>query len=123
MEVAPVPFKQLSTNRDAMSSEILRQQVIRARMVQKKRFAGIPSVNCNARMLPGMRDVHCVLDRVGNKIIHLATEQLGLSVRAYDRILKVARTIADLEECVHIHPSHVAEAVNYRNLDREGWSG
>ena len=67
--------------------------------------------------------IHCVTDQAGQSILKLAMERLGLSARAYNRILKVARTIADLEECPYIRASHVAEAVNYRNLDREGWAG
>ena len=77
----------------------------------------------NARMDTAQRMQFCKLDGAGTTLIRRAMERLGLSARAYDRILKVARTIADLELCTNIHPSHVAEAISYRNLDREGWSG
>ena len=102
--------------------EVLRQP-LEEREIQEKRFAGINNVFGNSQMGPALRRQPCVIDRAGQSIIRMAMERLGLSARAYDRILKVARTIADLEQCDHILASHVAEAVNYRNLDREGWSG
>jgi len=123
MEVVPVPFRDLSTHSVGESSESIRGRVIAARKIQKERFSGIEGVSINARMGPDLRRKYCMLDKAGQSIIRMAMERLGLSARAYDRILKVARTIADLEESENILASHVAEAVNYRNLDREGWSG
>ncbi|MFO7932979.1 MAG: YifB family Mg chelatase-like AAA ATPase [Bacteroidales bacterium] len=123
MEVVPVPFRDLSGHQEGEKSESMRERVMAARMIQAKRFSGIENVFINARMGPGLRRKYCILDRAGQSIIRVAMEQLGLSARAYDRILKVARTISDLEESDHILASHVAEAVNYRNLDRDGWSG
>ena len=82
-----------------------------------------PGITCNARIGPALRRKFCVLDGQGQHILRRATKKFGLSARAYDRILKVFRTIADLEESERILPSHMAEAANYRNLDREGWSG
>jgi len=101
----------------------MRDQVIRARKIQQRRFEGSDPVRCNARMGAATRNRYCVLDQAGTSLIRLAMERLGFSARAYDRILKVARTIADLDASEKILPSHVAEAINYRNLDRDGWSG
>ncbi len=123
VEVAPVSFNQLSEMDEAESSESIRKRVVSAREIQQKRFMGVESVHSNSRMGSALRNRHCILDSPGQTFIRNAMEKLGLSVRAYDRILKVARTIADLEESDRIHAAHVAEAVNYRNLDREGWSG
>lgn len=123
LEVVPVPFSQLARKENAEGSTAMREQVVRAREIQTRRFKGADHVRCNARMEAALRNRHCTLDRAGTTLIRLAMEQLGFSARAYDRILKVARTIADLEESEKIHSTHLAEAINYRNLDREGWSG
>ena len=123
MEVVPVSFRSLEENNVSERSESMRDQVTTARKIQEKRYEGIDNLFSNAQMEPVLMRKYCVIDRAGQSILRMAMEQLGLSARAYDRILKVARTIADLEECDQIMASHVAEAVNYRNLDREGWSG
>jgi magnesium chelatase family protein len=123
LEVVPVPFEQLAQKEQAEGSADLRDQVIRAREIQQKRFEGAGPVTSNARMGTALRNHYCALDKAGSSLIRLAMEQLGFSARAYDRILKVARTIADLEGSRNILSSHLAEAINYRNLDREGWSG
>jgi magnesium chelatase family protein len=123
LEVVPVPFSQLAQKEHAEGSASMRDQVIRAREIQHKRFEGAGLVSCNASMGATLRNRYCALDRAGSSLIRLAMESLGFSARAYDRILKVARTIADLEGSEKIHPSHLGEAVSYRNLDREGWSG
>ncbi|HDR67960.1 MAG TPA: ATP-binding protein [Bacteroidaceae bacterium] len=123
IEVIPVPFKQLSELREAEKSAVLREQVIAAREIQEKRFSGNKGIYCNAQMHSKLIRKYCMLDQAGQAILKAAMERLGLSARAYDRILKVSRTIADLEGSVNILSSHVAEAVNYRNLDREGWAG
>jgi magnesium chelatase family protein len=123
LEVVPVPFRQLSQKVHAKESPGMREQVIRARLIQDERFQGKDVVSSNASMGTALRNRYCALDRAGASLIKIAMERLGLSARAYDRILKVARTIADLEGSENIQSSHLAEAVNYRNLDREGWSG
>ncbi|MFO7671459.1 MAG: ATP-binding protein [Bacteroidales bacterium] len=123
MEVAPVPFESLSNTESSEESLQMRERVIFARGIQSKRFNGIDGVQYNSGMGSSLRNYHCTLDSAGRSILRMATERLGLSVRAYDRILKVARTIADLEGSEKILATNVAEAVSYRNLDREGWSG
>jgi magnesium chelatase family protein len=123
VEVVPVPFKQLSELREAEKSAAIREQVIAARAIQEKRFSGYAGIYCNAQMNSHLLRRYCLLDNSGQAILKTAMDRLGLSARAYDRILKVARTIADLDECDVIRSAHVAEAVNYRSLDREGWAG
>jgi magnesium chelatase family protein len=122
LEVTPVPFKELTEVSVSESSETMRLNVVRARKIQEKRFEKIDQINVNAQMGPGLMQRNCSLDKAGRSIIGLAMEKLGLSARSYDRILKVARTIADLDDSTKILPMHVAEAISYRNLDREGWS-
>jgi magnesium chelatase family protein len=123
LEVTPVPFKSLSETGKSASSEVMRDRVLVAKHIQEKRFGPIPDVHSNSQMESGLLTQHCALDRAGQSMIRMALESLKLSVRSYNRILKVARTIADLEESKNISASHVAEALTYRNLDREGWSG
>jgi magnesium chelatase family protein len=123
MEVVPVPFQKLSTSVKEIDSKFMGEQVQAARLIQQKRFEGMDGISCNARMGSALRHKFCKLDRAGSLLIRKAMEDLGLSARAFDRILKVARTIADVEQSEKIFPSHVAEAISYRNLDREGWSG
>ena len=117
VEVMPVPFEEMSTAREEEKSELVRQRVIAARNVQHERFQG--EVHCNAQM--GSRHVRrfCRLSDEGKNILKLAIDRLGLSARAYDRILKVSRTIADLEPSDAIKPMHVSEAIQYRALDRK----
>jgi magnesium chelatase family protein len=123
IEVLPVPFSKIAGSLTAEGSKEIGTRVMAARKIQWQRFRKESGVFYNAGMVSAMRNQFCVLDSAGQSIIRMATEKLGLSVRAYDRILKVARTIADLEESEKIHPAHVSEAISYRNLDREGWSG
>jgi len=123
LEVVPVPFRHLSQIGEEEGSETMREAVEAARQMQQKRFVNSENVHSNARMNIALRTQFCRLDGAGSALIRRAMENLGLSARAYDRILKVARTIADLEQCSNIHPAHVAEAISYRNLDRDGWSG
>lgn len=123
LEVVPVPFNQLSGNRNSESSAEIREKVVKGVQVQEERFAGIKGVRANAQMHSSMLRKYCPLGPESQTILKNAMEKLGLSARAYDRILRVSRTIADLEGEIHISPAHVAEAVNYRNLDREGWAG
>jgi len=123
IEVAPVPFSKLSAKEPAEESITIREKVLAARERQHQRFSGVNGHQYNAGMGSSQRNRFCQLDSAGQSIIRMATERLGLSVRAYDRILKVARTIADIEGYEKIRSADVAEAINYRNLDREGWSG
>lgn len=123
LEVVPVSFRQLAGLEASMESAALREQVLVAREIQARRFAGNSGSSCNSRMEASQRYRFCKLDRAGASLIRQAMERLGFSARAYDRILKVARTIADLEGSENILPSHLAEAINYRNLDRGGWAG
>jgi magnesium chelatase family protein len=121
VEVVPVPFKDLSMQKRGESSAEIRERVIKAREIQQKRFADSQVIHCNAQMSSGKIHTYCVLDDAGMALIKKAMEKLGLSARAYDRILKVARTIADLAGSEAILPMHVAEAITYRSLDRDSW--
>jgi len=123
VEVTPVNFNELSSDRLAEKSELIRERVIAAREIQLKRFGDRPELHANAQMSPQMvRDI-CKIDNAGQMLLKKAMEKLGLSARAYDRILKVARTIADLAASEEIKLEHLAEAIHFRSLDREGWAG
>lgn len=121
IEIAPVPFDKLSELAPAESSSSIRERVVRAREIQNARFADYPDIHCNAQMTPRLMQLYARPDAVGLERLRLAMERLNLSARAYDRILKVARTIADLEASEDIKPHHIAEAIQYRSLDRAGW--
>jgi len=123
IEVIPVPFDKLSDKTPVESSEVVRERVIKARDIQEKRFADDEDVYCNAQMNTKLQRKHCYVDQPGKEMLKTAMDRIGLSARAYDRILKVSRTIADLEQSENIQPNHLAEAIQYRNLDREGWAG
>ena len=123
VEVTPVPFEELSRNRPAESSKEIRNRVIKAREIQKRRFAKYSGVYANAQMNTRLLREICEISAVAQTLLKTAMERLKLSARAYDRILKVSRTIADLAESEEIKPEHVAEAIQYRSLDREGWAG
>ena len=123
IEVVPVPFEKLSEQRPAENSETIRYRVLKARIVQQKRFAQHPGIHCNAMMTPLLLREYSILNDAGYSLLKNAMAKLGLSARAYDRILKVSRTIADLEASENIQPAHVAEAIQYRSLDRENWAG
>lgn len=123
VEVTPVDFNELSSARKSEKSIDIRQRVVRAREVQAKRFADNPHVHSNAHMSPKtVRDI-CRIDDTGQALLKTAMERLGLSARAYDRILKVARTIADMDGSTAIQTGHLAEAIQFRSLDRESWTG
>jgi magnesium chelatase family protein len=122
IEVVPVPFEKLSEERIAEPSSVIRQRVVAARQIQDHRFASHRGVHCNAQMSSKMLQKYCEIDSAGQTILKNAMEKLGLSARAYDRILKVSRTIADLEKCEHIQTWHLAEAIQYRSLDRDSWA-
>ena len=123
IEIVPVPFEKLSDMKDAESSEIVRNRVIKARQIQEQRFKDIDGVYCNAQMSSKQQRTFAQPDKAGSELLKNAMLRLNLSARAYDRILKVARTIADLDDSENILSNHIAEAINYRNLDREGWAG
>lgn len=123
VEVTPVNFDELSSDRQSEKSELVRLRVIKAREMQEKRFTENEQINCNAQMSPKMVRSICLISDAGQLLLKKAMEKLGLSARAYDRILKVARTIADLAESEHIDIEHLAEAIHFRSLDRENWAG
>ncbi|RKD20448.1 magnesium chelatase [Pelobium manganitolerans] len=123
VEVTPVNFDELASERKAERSEEIRQRVIAARLQQEERFAAQEYVYCNAQMSPQMVREICKIDDAGHLLLKKAMEKLGLSARAYDRILKVARTIADLAGSDEIGLEHLAEAIHFRSLDRENWAG
>jgi magnesium chelatase family protein len=123
VEVTPVPFRELSQDRLSESSAVIRQRVIDARALQSARYADENGVHCNAQMSSKLIQQYCALTSDGKLLLKNAMERLGLSARAYDRILKVSRTIADLAASPEILTAHVAEAIQYRSLDREGWAG
>lgn len=124
VEVTPVSFSELSGKGNAgESSAQIRERVIAARAIQAKRFEAQQGVYCNAQMGSKLLKEVCVISTVGANLLKTAMERLNLSARAYDRILKVARTIADLAASEEIRPEHLAEAIQYRSLDREGWAG
>lgn len=123
VEVTPVNFSELSSDRAAEKSELIRERVIRAREIQVERFGERPDLHANAQMSPQMVRDLCKIDVAGQTLLKKAMEKLGLSARAYDRILKVSRTIADLAGSESIKLEHLAEAIHFRSLDREGWAG
>jgi magnesium chelatase family protein len=123
VEVTPVAFNELSSTKNSDNSTVIRERVIKARETQAERYKNNPGVYCNAQMSSKMLKEICVIDTVGQNLLKAAMEKLNLSARAYDRILKVSRTIADLTGSEKIKPEHLAEAIQYRSLDREGWGG
>ncbi|KAA9324971.1 YifB family Mg chelatase-like AAA ATPase [Adhaeribacter soli] len=123
VEVTPVTFDQMTETRKTESSAEIRERVIRARQIQAERFENHPEIHANALMPSQMVKDICQINEAGKKLLKTAMERLGLSARAYDRILKVSRTIADLSGSPEIKVEHLAEAIQYRSLDREGWAG
>ncbi|MEL6810179.1 MAG: YifB family Mg chelatase-like AAA ATPase [Bacteroidota bacterium] len=123
IEVTPVPFDKLSDDRKGEHSIVIRERVTKARLIQSERFKGSGNIHYNAQM--GVKQIrrYCKLDKASLDLLKNAMERLNLSARAYDRILKVARTIADLEGLESIQGSHISEAIQYRSLDRDGWLG
>ena len=121
IEVTPLPFEEMADSRPGESSATIRERVIRARQIQEARYADIPGIYCNAQMNSKLLHQYAVPDASGLSILKTAMQRLCLSARAYDRILKVSRTIADLDNSEHIEVRHLAEAIQYRSLDRENW--
>lgn len=121
MEIAPVPFEKLSATEPGEGSAAIRERVLRARELQTERFADCPGVHCNAQMTAALTQRLARPDAEGLERLRVAMERLDLSARAYDRILKVARTIADLAGEETIGKEHISEAISYRKLDRSSW--
>lgn len=121
VEIVPVPFEKLSQVEAGESSASICQRVLRAREIQNERFKAYPEIHCNAQMPPKLMQLYARPDAEGLQRLKVAMEKLHLSARAYDRILKVARTIADLDESEEIKARHIAEAIQYRSLDRSSW--
>jgi magnesium chelatase family protein len=121
VEVTPVSFNELTFEKEIEKSEVIRERVIKARLVQEKRYKDYNNIYCNAQMSTKLLKEICKIDETGKQLIKNAMNRLGLSARAYDRILKVARTIADLDASPDIKNEHLAEAIHYRSLDRETW--
>lgn len=122
IEVNPVPFEKLADKSTAEKSDIIRERVVAARMIQSNRFKEYEGIHYNAQMPTKLISSFCELDNTSLKLLQNAMDKLNLSARAYDRILKVSRTIADLEAAQNIKPTHIAEAIQYRSLDRDLWS-
>lgn len=123
VEVTPVAFSELSSTQTFEKSESIRERVISAREIQSVRYKDSDGVYANAQMSSKQLKEICGISTAGQQLLKAAMEKLNLSARAYDRILKVSRTIADLAACETIQPEHLAEAIQYRSLDREGWGG
>lgn len=122
IEITPVPFKDISRAAPGESSDVIRERVIKARHIQEERFRECKGVHCNAQMSERMIHQYAEPGEDGIEMLLMAMERLNLSARAYNRILKVARTIADLEASERVLPQHLAEAISYRNLDRSDWA-
>ncbi|MDO5523920.1 MAG: YifB family Mg chelatase-like AAA ATPase [Bacteroidia bacterium] len=123
IEITPVPFEKISDRTPAEHSAEISKRVVKARQIQAERFKDVPGVYCNAQMTSKMLHKYATPDTAGLQLLKTAMDRLNLSARAYDRILKVSRTIADVAGDEKVLPVHLAEAINYRNLDRESWAG
>lgn len=121
IETFPLSYEELAAKKPGEKSATVRERVVKARMIQVQRFADVPGIHCNAQMTAKMIQKYCDLDDQCGLLLKNAMERLGLSARARDRILKVSRTIADLAESEKIQPEHLAEAIQYRSLDRDNW--
>ena len=119
--MTPEPVSQLNKEGKAESSAVIRERVVAARAIQTERFKENPGVHCNAQMGSKLTRQYCVLSDECRNIMEMAMNRMGLSARAYDRILRVSRTIADLEASTDIKPIHLQEAITYRSLDRDSW--
>ena len=122
LEVPPLKADELTSTAGAEASALVRQRVVKARQIQNERFVKYPGIYANAHMDTGLVKRFCALSPEGQKLLKVSIDRLGLSARAYDRVCKVARTIADLTQSRGILPEHIAEALQYRRLDREGWA-
>ena len=120
-EILPVPFEKLSDMAPGERSRAIRERVVKARAIQSARYAAHPGIHCNAQLTPRLMARYCALDDRGRKLLEDAMKKYDMSARAYDRILKVARTVADLDASPAILPHHISEAISYRNLDKSSW--
>lgn len=123
IEVTPVKFDELASKQSSEKSDSVRERVEKARKIQEQRYADSDSIFCNAQMSNKQLRTYCQINEPGMQLLKTAMNKLDLSARAYDRIIKVARTIADLDGAEHIETQHLAEAIQYRSLDRESWAG
>jgi magnesium chelatase family protein len=123
VEVVPISFDEMTANRKTETSDEIRERVVQARTIQANRFKQQEDIYCNAMMPSNMVKEVCAVNEAGKALLKTAMERLGLSARAYDRILKVSRTVADLAASEEIKVEHLAEAIQYRSLDRDGWAG
>ncbi len=121
IEVNPVPFEELRSRESGENSEQIRNRVVRSREIQTERYRNEEGVHSNAQLTPKLMKKYCEIDTAGESLLKNAVDRLGFSARSYARILKVARTIADLDQSENISTTHLAEAIQYRSLDREGW--
>ena len=121
VEVQSVPFEDMAKAPKGESSATIRERVVRARAIQERRYADVKGVHSNAQMTSSLLHQYAEPDAQGMERLRMAMQRLNLSARAYDRILKVARTIAALEGSENVRDTHIAEAIGYRNLDRESW--
>lgn len=121
IEITPLSFEEMSRTAPGETSATIRERVIKARKIQEERFSNEPGIHCNAQMNSRLMRQHAQPDETGMALLREAMNRLQLSARAYDRILRVSRTIADLAGSEHIQPDHLAEAIGYRNLDRSNW--
>ena len=121
IEITPLSFDELSRTQPGEHSSAIRERVIRARQIQEERYRGTPGIHCNAQMTPALMRQYATPAPQDMSMLREVINRMQLSARAYDRILRLARTIADLEGAEHILTHHLAEAVGYRNLDRESW--
>ena len=120
VEVPPVDYNALSSNAKEETSAQIRERVNKARLIQQKRYEGT-GITCNARLTPKLAKMYCTMTEDAEKYLQMSFDKLGLSARAYDRILKVARTVADLEGSEIIEKTHIFTAISFRSLDRKYW--
>lgn len=121
IEVIPVELDKITNPSDSEASSVVRTRVIAARAIQTKRFQSYPGIYCNAQMTSPLLKKYCPLDDKCVALLKIAMQRFGLSARAYDRIIKLSRTIADLDHNEKITPQYIAEAIQYRSLDKDGW--
>ena len=121
VEVESVPFEDIAKAPKGESSSVIRKRVLKARQIQVERYQGVKGIYCNAQMTTALLQKYVQLDDQALNLLRTAMKKFNLSARAYDRILKVSRTIADLEGTENVQSHHIAEAIGYRNLDRDNW--
>ena len=121
VEVESVPFEDIAKAPKGESSATIRERVLKARQIQSERYKGVKGIYCNAQMTTSLLQKYVQLDETALNLLRTAMKKFNLSARAYDRILKVSRTIADLEGVPQVQSQHIAEAIGYRNLDRDNW--